>query len=518
MMLAFAAPAIAGESDMTSVTCTSGVGDRQHCSANTSAGVLMKKSLGDGACLLGKTWGYDDAGVWVQDGCGAEFVVTGPSNAVIAVTTDESELTEAEVPAVAAATSPAGESQDAITTDATPSNETWGFFDPGKGFLVGQSELGELSLSGYALVRYLNQNDDDGEFTDHQGNVRPVDGREDIYSHRALVWLNGWVGDPKLRYTIAWWTVTATDQDALFGNIGYQFDESFNLYAGIFGNPGSRSMQGSHPYWLGNDRVMADEFFRPFFTQGVFANGNIGPGLWYSASIGNSSSTLGNTALQLDREFTYGGSVWWMPTTEEFGPRGAYGDWEYHENFATRFGVSAVYSPEERYTGIDSDPGNTALKLADSVNLFETGALAPGVTVTDADYRILSLDAGMKYKGVFLQAELFQRWLDGFKANGELPADEIKDNGFYLQAAFYPMPKVVEVYAATSQIFADSDLGFKDSSEYILGMNYYPFHTRNHRLNLQYIHVKRSPVSSTFGYYVGGQEGDTLAAAFSIFF
>ena len=52
----------------------------------------------------------------------------------------------------------------------------------------------------------------------------------------------------------------------------------------------------------------------------------------------------------------------------------------------------------------------------------------------------------------------------------------------------------------------------------ILGMNYYPFKTRNQRLNLQYIHVDKSPVSSDFGYYVGGQEGDTLSAAFSIFF
>jgi hypothetical protein len=31
---------------------------------------------------------------------------------------------------------------------------------------------------------------------------------------------------------------------------------------------------------LGNDRVMADEFFRPYFGSGVYANGEILPGLW----------------------------------------------------------------------------------------------------------------------------------------------------------------------------------------------------------------------------------------------
>jgi hypothetical protein len=409
-------------------------------------------------------------------------------------------------------------------TAAVPSatgtpNETWGLYDPGKGYLIGKNSMGELSISAYTLVRYMNQMDDNKEFTDHLGDKHPVDGRNDIYGHRTLVWLNGWAGDPKLRYTIAWWTVNTTDQDALFGNIGYQFDEAFNLYAGIFGNPGSRSMLGSHPYWLGNDRVMADEFFRPFFTQGLWANGTVTPGVWYVASIGNSSSTLGNTASQLDRSFTYGGSLWWMPTTHEFGPRGGYGDWEFHEKLATRFGVSSVYSPEERYNGSDEKSANTALRLADSLNLFDTGSLVPGVTITDADYRILALDAGMKYRGTFLQFEYFHRWLDSFQADGvNVPVREIKDQGFYVQAAFYPMPQVLELYTGTSQIYGDSSLGFGDSADYILGSNYYPFNSRNYRLNLQYNYVDKSPVNSTFGYYVGGQKGNTVSAAFSIFF
>jgi len=521
----------AGESVTALVNCASTDGERQHCAANTSAGVLMARTTGSGACLLGKTWGYDDAGVWVLDGCSAEFIVIGSSGTAALLADEPARPSETSGTATETVPDlqppPSGAAETALTEvlvaeerkeEPIPANETWGVYDPGKGFLLGRNEYGEASLSAYALVRYLNQMDDDDLFTDHLGRERPVDGRNDIYSHRVLVWLSGWVGVPKLRYTITWWTVTETDQDALFGNIGYQFNEHFNLYAGVFGNPGSRSLQGSHPYWLGHDRVMADEFFRPFFTQGLYANGRITPSLWYSASMGNSSSTLGNSAVQLDRDFTYGGSLWWMPTTQEFGPRGAYGDWEMHDEIATRFGISAVYSPEERYTDIAAAPGNTALKLADSVNLFETGALVPDVTVTNADYRILSLDAGFKYKGIFVQIEYYQRWLDSFKADGFLPMDEIKDNGWYLQASFFPIPQVLEVYGVTSQIYGDSSLGFSDSSEYLVGMNYYPFNSRNHRLNLQYIDVDKSPVSSTFGYYVGGQEGETVSAAFSVFF
>ena len=469
------------------VTCTSAAGDpdRQRCDADTSTGVLLQRSVGSAECMLGRNWGYDGQGVWVSEGCSGEFLVSGAPR-------QEPESDQPE--------------------------ERWGFLDPGKGFLLGKGKQGELSLSAYALVRYLNQMPADQTFTDHLGRERPVESRQDIYSHRILVWLTGWMGTPKLQYMIAFWTVNTTDQDALFGNIGYRFNKHFNLWAGINGNPSSRSILGSHPYWLGHDRVMADEFFRAFFTQGIWANGEIVPGLFYNVSMGNTSSTLGVTASQLDRKFTYGGSVWWMPTTKEFGPRGAFGDWEMHEKLATRFGVSASRSPEQRYTDVGEAPGNTALKLVDSVNLFEIGSLAPDVTVTFADYELLAFDAGLKYRGIFLQTEFYWRTLEGFVADGPLPVSEIEDWGFYVQAAFFPIPKKLELYAATSQIYGDEDAGFGDAYEYLAGLNWYVTKSRNHRINLQVIDVNRSAVSSTFGYYTGGQDGTTVSFAASVFF
>jgi hypothetical protein len=399
-----------------------------------------------------------------------------------------------------------------------PEYETWGVYDPGTGFRLARTEFGELDISAYAMARYLNQNDDDGEFTDHLGNVRTVDERNDLFSHRIMVFLKGWLGSPHLIYNITLWTVNTTDQDAIFANLGYQFSKKFSLYAGLTGNPGSRSLTGSHPYWLGHDRVMADEFFRPYFGSGIYATGEVLPGLWYNATLSNNNSALGVKASQLDRKMTYGGTVWWMPTTHEFGPRGAYGDWEWHEELATRFGVSYLDSPEQSFRDSGNDPANTTLRLADSVNLFETGALAPGVTIENADYRVLALDAGMKYKGLFLQAEYYQRWLDSFVANGLLPVAQVKDTGFYVQGSFYPIRQKLEVYAVTSQVYGDDDAGFGDSCEYVLGMNWYPYPTRNHRLNLQLMDVNKSPVSSTFGYYTGGQDGWTVASSFSVFF
>ena len=99
-----------------------------------------------------------------------------------------------------------------------------------------------------------------------------------------------------------------------------------------------------------------------------------------------------------------------------------------------------------------------------------------------------------------------------------LPVDEIHDHGFYVQAACFPIPKKLEVYALTSQIYGDEDAGFGDSSEYGVGMNWYPYPTRNHRLNVQLLDVNKSPVSSTFGYYTTGQTGSTVAVAYSVLF
>ena len=504
---------------LTTVICESKDGARQHCPADTSAGVVLVRATGSAACLLGRSWGYDAQGIWVVDGCGAEFAVAAPP-AVPAPGEPAPAPAPAGEPtptlpgaAPTAGTLPLG--SQAPTDTATP----WGTYDPGLGFLVGRTDFGELAISGYALVRYLNQNDEDGVFTDHLGNERVVDTRHDLLSHRVIVWFKGWLGDPRLSYALTVWTVNATDQDAIFGNLGYRFHKKFNLFVGVNGNPGSRSLQGSHPYWLGHDRVMADEYFRPYFAVGIWANGELTPGLWYATQLGNSNSALGVTAAELDRKLqTVSASMWWMPTTHEFGPRGGYGDWEYHEKLATRFGFSTTQSPEQSFRDSAGNPENTTLRLADSLNVFDTGSLAPGVTVDEAHFHVLALDAGMKYKGIFLQAEYYKRRLFDLKTDGPLPVDEIVDDGFYVQAAFYPIPKKLELYAATSQIYGDEDAGFDDSSEYLAGMNFYPYDTRNHRLNLQIMDVNGSPVSSSFGYYVGGQDGLTVSTAFSVFF
>lgn len=45
----------------------------RRCDGDTGVGVRMVKQLSKTECVEGRSWGYDAHGVWVEDGCRAEF-------------------------------------------------------------------------------------------------------------------------------------------------------------------------------------------------------------------------------------------------------------------------------------------------------------------------------------------------------------------------------------------------------------------------------------------------------------
>src|SRR6516225_5665759 len=281
----------------------------------------------------------------------------------------------------------------------------FGEFNPGRGFTVGRGEFGELNLSGYMVARFLDQMPGVQSATDHLGRPYQVTPRKDFQFHRVMLFSQGWLFSPKFQYSTFLWTVQDTNQVAVGGAINYSFNKYATLGMGWNAYPGTQSLQGSHPYWESYDRVMADEFFRPFFSQGVFGQGILIRRLQYRWMVGNNNSNLDIPATKLDREHSAGAAITWLPTTGEFGPRGAFGDYERHKKLATRFNVAYTFSPEERQSPVGTPPDNTTLRLADSLNVFDTGALATGVTVEKVHYKLVSASAGMKYRGFWLQGE-----------------------------------------------------------------------------------------------------------------
>lgn len=58
------------------IVCESNGAQRTYCRADTRFGVQMSHQISRNNCVLNRTWGSDQNGVWVSNGCRAEFALT----------------------------------------------------------------------------------------------------------------------------------------------------------------------------------------------------------------------------------------------------------------------------------------------------------------------------------------------------------------------------------------------------------------------------------------------------------
>lgn len=71
------------------LVCESSDGRLNRCPAQTMGGVQLVRQRSDSACTFGRTWGWDGSGVWVSEGCRAEFALgsTAPTTSVLCEST-----------------------------------------------------------------------------------------------------------------------------------------------------------------------------------------------------------------------------------------------------------------------------------------------------------------------------------------------------------------------------------------------------------------------------------------------
>jgi hypothetical protein len=467
-----------------SVTCSSKLGERQHCAADTSKGVVLAKSSGDAPCLLGKTWGYDDLGVWVADGCGGEFLVGHAS---------PEEKTK-------------GKSPEHI---------------PNLGFRLYEGEKGQIYVRLFTYVRYLNQKGLDPSYTDSFGKTFSVAQREDVQIQKFFLPFSGWFLTPKLRYYLYVWSSNASQGDPAqvvgAGNISFTFNRHVTLGGGITSLPAVRSTEGQFPYWLGvDDRLTSDEFFRGSYTSGFWLKGEISTKVKYMAMLANNLSTLGVSAAQLDNEFnTTSLMLQWLPTTGEFGLYGTFGDFDYHEKVATRLAGHYTHSREDK----QSQPGangieNSQIRLTDGSIIFTPDLFGPGITVNKVDYDMTSIDAGVKYKGLSLEAEYYWRWLSNFAGTNTAGIADIDDHGFQVQSSAMLVPKTLQLYLGGAAIRGR----YGNSSEARAGANWYVLKERGFRVNAEWLHLNKCPVGYTAVPYPVGGNGHVFHVNFEMNF
>jgi hypothetical protein len=364
-----------------------------------------------------------------------------------------------------------------------------------------------LKFNNNTQVRYLNTLDSQDTFTDHLGVVREVHRRNDITVNRSMFILGGYMFDKRLQYSLTVWTSAGAASIVVAGNIGWRFNKGLTFTGGYTGVPGSRSLVGTFPFFQPTDRSMADNFFRPGFTQGAWASGEPVKGLSYLAFVGNGLNTLNISATKIDTSLVFSGSVWWEPLgpySEPGKSRQMYDDYFARKNTRIRIGTSFTRSREDRFSNIDqSSPDNTSIYNSDGVLAFATGAFAPGVTLQNATYRMWAIDGGLKKNGFSINGQYYFRWLNDFEADGPLPLASTFDHGFELSMGKFLVPKKLSLYARGSKVFGQ----FANPYEYAGGVKWYFLPTERLWLTGELMRVKNAPYSGAFTPYTAGMSG-----------
>ena len=452
------------------------------------------------------------------DSQSAELETAAQPNATAAV---ETNTENNAVPAVATSSS-----ADSAATNVAPRRAMaqeqpakWGKYTPNFGYKVVDTDFGDMSVSIYSYGRYLNQLGLNSTYTDAFGNTKTVQQRQDFQLNKVQIKFLGWIMSEKFRYFLYAWSSNASQgqgaQVVLAGNLNYSFKDWFNVGVGIRSLPGTRSVEGNFPFWLGVDtRLIADEFFRPSYSSGVWASGKIGSNVNYIAMIANNLSTLGVSAAQLNNGFdTFSGSLVWMPTTGEFGA--GFGDFEQHDKVATRAALHFSRSDEDTQEQPNSNQfENTQIRLEDGTVIFTPNIFGPGIVVTNVTYKMSSFDAGIKYHGYSLEGEYFLRWLNNFKGPGTEGLPTIFSHGFQLQASAMVVPKSLQVYLGGSTLHGK----YGNPYDFRVGTNYFPFHNRVVRWNSEFLYLYHSPVGYTAVPFALGGTGPVFHTTLELAF
>jgi len=398
------------------------------------------------------------------------------------------------------------------TPPQNPELPKMGYLEPDfRGFKLAEGEMGSLNFSGYTYVRYLNQNAIDDTYTDSFGNTKTLDKRNDVQLSKVKMTFKGWVFDPNFGYNVYVWTSNAAQgqgaQVVGAGWLTYRIIDELTIAGGIWSLPAVRTLEGEFPkFYKVDSRTIADEFFRGAYTSGIWAMGNLTDELNYRIMLANNLSTLGVDAIQLDNKMDpVSGAIVWKPGGTYCS---GYGDFEYHEDAATRFGLHGTRSTEDRQSqpGKD-DPENTQIRLSDGTAIFDIGAFGPGIQVEKVLYQMVSVDSGIKYKGWALEGEYYMRWLSQFRGTGAIPVQRVFDHGFQLQTSYMLIPKHLQTYVSGSKIFGK----YGDPYDISTGLNWYPIskpgYDRQLRISPEVMFVRNCPTGNSSVPYIVGANG-----------
>lgn len=363
----------------------------------------------------------------------------------------------------------------------------------------------EIKANGWIQFRHHSFISDRPSWTDNAGVTRVMENRSAFDIERARMSLSGFAVDPRL----TWFLQLDGDTDGGHGVDffdywwGWQLTDSFQLQFG------KRKVPASRQWLLGAratrfiERPMANDFFRPDRTVGVFGVGTIGDRGHYEVMVGNGYQTANLPNSATDNQVTFAG-------THYIDPLGDYGqqlvDFDVARQPLVRLGHSFVYSPQASDAAAQPLPEADFLRLSDGTRLTQTGALAPGATVSKYDITFYGVDAALKWQGWSFNSELFLRWIDNVRATAPVPKSSLQQVGFYVAGGYFLIPKKLDVNVRYSQVTGD----FGTSSEYAAGVNWYPLEKTQLKVSLDVTSLDGSALHNTTSDILAGDDGTLI--------
>ena len=365
------------------------------------------------------------------------------------------------------------------------------------------------ALSGYVQLRWFEFARSATDWTNNAGQTLPVTNINTFNLNRFFLSTSGHVVDERLLYNI---TIFGTSDSGLrnpvvpIGFGGWKWSEAAMLGVGVTQVFVTREWPESSAWQMGVDRSMANTFFRPGFSPGVFAKGMLGDSvLFYQAGIWNGidGGTLG--ARRVGTAMAFAGNTWWEP----LAPCGlGYGDMEHHRETAIRVGLGGCYGRTQQIlaSGIGGNPEDTLVRLSDGTPLNIEGALGPGTKLSQFRYQLAAFDLGWKRNGWAASFEYYFRLLNGFVGQGQFERNSVYDHGGNAYLSWCFIPRTLEAYGRSSVVTGDYGTG----QEYGGGVNWYLRHSRQARLTLEALSIVRSPAQNILYPYRAGFTGTAI--------
>lgn len=361
-----------------------------------------------------------------------------------------------------------------------------------------------LRINGRMQFRHTGFARDRKYWWDSAGTPLEIRNRNDFEIERGRLVFSGFFLNPKLQYLLNLDFDTDDNHGVIAHDfwVNYQFNKAFDLFFGKAFVPGSRAWLAGSTRTQFADRALANTFFRPDRSVGIWAEGEPIENVAYRTMLANGFNTTDLTVEDIDLNFAWASSVWW----DVFGNYGkGYPDLEWHDAPALQVGASYT-------TARNSGPGpveqagieQNFVRLSDGTRLTLPNALAPGLTVNHFDIHLLALDMAAKYRGFSVNGEYYLRWIQDIGGYGApVPFTTMFDHGFYVEGGYFLIPKKLEAIARTSQIWGP----FGGGSEYAGGLNWYINGTHDWKFTFDATRVIGSPAQNSGPNYHAGDTG-----------